>query len=158
MNLEQPVLTGSTVTLRPLSMADAVRVVGGTSYLDLQQWRWPPGSPLQRTDRPDALEIGATWLSASAQRTRCNTEAKYLMLSHAFDVHRVALKTDERNSRSRQAIAGVTRPGTASPSSGSTTRRRCARQRPPPNGIAPRPMTATSSRLAPWRSSSRRST
>ena len=104
MNLEQPVLTGSTVTLRPLSMADAVRVVGGTSYLDLQQWRWPPGSPLQRTDRPDALEIGATWLSASAQRTRCNTEAKYLMLSHAFDVHRVALKTDERNSRSRQAI------------------------------------------------------
>ena len=42
MNLEQPVLTGSTVTLRPLSMADAVRVVGGTSYLDLQQWRWPP--------------------------------------------------------------------------------------------------------------------
>ena len=105
MNLEQPVLTGSTVTLRPLSMADAVCVVGGTSYLDLQQWRWPPGSPLQRTDRPDALKIGATWLSASAQR--CNTEAKYLMLSHAFDVwlvHRVALKTDERNSRSRQAI------------------------------------------------------
>jgi RimJ/RimL family protein N-acetyltransferase len=157
MNLEPPVLTGSTVTLRPLSMADAGalaeaaaesrehytftrvpdgikeaesyiaaalrerhsgqrmpfvtvwrdRVVGCTSYLDLQQWRWPSGSPLQRTDRPDALEIGATWLSASAQRTRCNTEAKYLMLSHAFDVwlvHRVALKTDERNSRSRQAI------------------------------------------------------
>src|SRR5438445_11771185 len=107
MNLEQPVLTGSTVTLRPLSMADAVRVVGGTSYLDLQQWRWPPGSPLQRTDRPDALEIGATWLSASAQRTRCNTEAKYLMLSHAFDVwqvYRVSLKTDERNTKSRRAI------------------------------------------------------
>src|SRR5207245_6985223 len=83
------------------------RIVGSTSYLDLQQWRWPPGSPLQRTDRPDALEIGATWLSASAQRTRCNTEAKYLMLSHAFDVwlvQRVALKTDERDSRSPQAI------------------------------------------------------
>jgi RimJ/RimL family protein N-acetyltransferase len=83
------------------------RVVGCTSYLDLQQWRWPAGSPLQRTDRPDAVEIGATWLSASAQRTRCNTEAKYLMLSHAFDVwevHRVALKTDERNTRSRRAI------------------------------------------------------
>jgi len=45
------------------------------------------------TDSPDALEIGATWL-ASAQRTRYNTEAKYLMLTHAFDVwrvHRVAL-------------------------------------------------------------------
>jgi RimJ/RimL family protein N-acetyltransferase len=83
------------------------RVVGCTSYLDLQQWRWPTDSPLQRTDRPDALEIGATWLSASAQRTRCNTEAKHLMLTHAFDlwqVHRLALKTDERNSRSRQAI------------------------------------------------------
>ena len=83
------------------------RVVGCTSYLDLQQWRWPSGSPLQRTDRPDAVEIGATWLSASAQRTPCNTEAKYLMLTHAFDVwqvHRVALKTDERNARSRRAI------------------------------------------------------
>ena len=83
------------------------RVVGCTSYLDLQLWRWPPGSPLQRVDRPDAVEIGATWLSASAQRTQCNTEAKYLMLTHAFDdwqVHRGALKTDARNARSRRAI------------------------------------------------------
>jgi N-acetyltransferase len=83
------------------------RVVGSTSYLDVQQWRWPAGSPLQRTDHPDAVEIGATWLAASAQRTRCNTEAKHLVLSHAFDVwrvHRVALKTDERNDKSRRAI------------------------------------------------------
>ncbi len=83
------------------------RVVGCTSYLDLQHWRWPAGSPLQRTDRPDVVEIGATWLSDSAQRTRCNTESKYLMLTHAFDVwevHRVALKTGERNARSRRAI------------------------------------------------------
>ena len=83
------------------------RVVGSTSYLDIQRWRWPAGSPLQRTDHPDAVEIGATWLAASAQRTRCNTEAKHLLLSHAFDVwqvHRVALKTDERNARSRRAI------------------------------------------------------
>ena len=83
------------------------RVVGSTSYLDLQQWRWPPGSPLQRTDYPDSVEIGSTWLAASAQRTRCNTEAKYLLLTHAFDVwrvHRVCLKTDERNVRSRRAI------------------------------------------------------
>jgi N-acetyltransferase len=83
------------------------RVVGSTSYLDVQRWRWPPGSPLQRTDHPDAVEIGSTWLAASAQRTRCNTEAKHLLLSHAFDVwrvHRVALKTDERNHRSRRAI------------------------------------------------------
>ena len=53
------------------------------------------------------MDIGATWLAASAQRTRCNTEAKLLMLTHAFDVwrvHRVALKTDERNAASRRAI------------------------------------------------------
>jgi RimJ/RimL family protein N-acetyltransferase len=83
------------------------RVVGSTSYLDVQQWRWPAGSPRQRTDRPDTVEIGSTWLAASAQRTRCNTEAKHLLLRHAFDVwsvHRVSLKTDERNARSRRAI------------------------------------------------------
>jgi RimJ/RimL family protein N-acetyltransferase len=155
--MNQPVLSGPTVTLRPLAIADAGalavaaaesrqhyiytrvpegigeaeryiaaalrdrdggyrmpfatlwrdRAVGSTSYLDIQQWRWPEGSPLQRTDRPDALEIGATWLSDSAQRTRCNTEAKYLMPTHAFEVwgvHQVALKTDERNARSRRAI------------------------------------------------------
>jgi len=83
------------------------RVAGSTSYLDVQRWRWPAGSPHQRTDRPDSVEIGSTWLAASAQRTRCNTEAKYLLLSHAFDgweVHRVCLKTDERNTQSRRAI------------------------------------------------------
>ena len=83
------------------------RVVGSTSYLDIQRWRWPAGSPLQRTDQPDAVEIGATWLSASAQRTRCNTESKLLLLSQAFDrweVYRVSFKTDERNARSRRAI------------------------------------------------------
>jgi N-acetyltransferase len=83
------------------------RVVGSTSYLDLQRWRWPAGSPLQRPDHPDAVEIGSTWLAASAQRTRCNTEAKYLLLAHAFDVwevHRVSLKTDARNAQSRRAI------------------------------------------------------
>jgi RimJ/RimL family protein N-acetyltransferase len=83
------------------------RVVGSTSYLDVQRWRWPAGSPRQRTDRPDSVEIGSTWLAASAQRTRCNTEAKYLLLSQAFDVwgvYRVALKTDERNAKSRRAI------------------------------------------------------
>jgi len=53
------------------------------------------------------VEIGATWLAASAQRTRCNTEAKILMLAQAFDVwqvHRVSLKTDARNAKSRRAI------------------------------------------------------
>jgi RimJ/RimL family protein N-acetyltransferase len=91
----------------PFAIVWRDRVVGSTSYLDVQRWRWPAGSPHQRTDRPDSVEIGSTWLAASAQRTRCNTEAKYLLLSHAFDgwdVHRVCLKTDERNAQSRRAI------------------------------------------------------
>lgn len=87
------------------------RVVGSTSFIEPRVWAWPPGSALQRTDRfgtfADTVEIGSTWLAASAQRTRCNTEAKLLMLTHAFDrwqVHSVSLKTDERNARSRRAI------------------------------------------------------
>jgi len=91
----------------PFAIVWKGRVVGSTSYLDIQQWRWPAGSLLQRTDRPDAVEIGATWLAASAQHTRCNTESKLLLLSQAFDawdVHRVSFKTDERNARSRRAI------------------------------------------------------
>jgi N-acetyltransferase len=91
----------------PFAIVWGERIVGSTSYLDIQQWRWPAGSPLQRADEPDAVEIGATWLAASAQRTRCNTEAKCLLLGHAFDVwrvHRVCLKTDQRNAKSRQAI------------------------------------------------------
>lgn len=53
------------------------------------------------------VEIGWTWLRRDRQRTACNTEAKYLMLSHAFDVLgciRVELKTDARNHQSRAAI------------------------------------------------------
>jgi RimJ/RimL family protein N-acetyltransferase len=79
------------------------RVVGSTSYLDPQ--RWPGGG-----GRLDSIEIGATWLAASAQRTQVNTEAKLLMLVHAFGemgVHRVVLNTDARNDRSRAAIARI---------------------------------------------------
>lgn len=92
----------------PFAIVWKGRVVGSTSYYDFQPWAWPAQSSLQRIDRPDALEIGFTWLAASAQRTRCNTEAKYLLLRHAFDVwqvHRVSFRTDERNERSRSAIA-----------------------------------------------------
>ncbi len=83
------------------------RVVGTTSYYDFQPWQWPADCPSQRADRPDALEIGHTWLSAAAQRTVCNTSSKLLLLGHAFDtwqVHRVYLRTDARNQRSRRAI------------------------------------------------------
>ncbi len=53
------------------------------------------------------VEIGWTWLGRSFQRTALNTEAKYLMLRHAFETLgciRVELKTDALNTRSRAAI------------------------------------------------------
>jgi RimJ/RimL family protein N-acetyltransferase len=55
-------------------------------------------------------EIGSTWIGAEWQRTRVNTEAKYLMLRHAFEVwkcNRVELKTDSLNQRSRNAILRI---------------------------------------------------
>lgn len=56
------------------------------------------------------LEIGHTWLGASIQRTGVNTEAKYLLLSHAFEAMkciRVQLTTDELNVASRAAILRI---------------------------------------------------
>jgi RimJ/RimL family protein N-acetyltransferase len=53
------------------------------------------------------VEIGWTWVASAWQRSVVNTEAKYLMLRHAFDAwgcHRVELKTDALNTRSREAI------------------------------------------------------
>jgi len=56
------------------------------------------------------VEIGWTWLATSAQRTACNSEAKYLMLRHAFEVWdcvRVEFKTDSLNDRSRAALLRI---------------------------------------------------
>ena len=56
------------------------------------------------------LEIGWTWLTPRCQRTAINTEAKLLLLTHAFErlcVHRVELKTDALNQRSRAAILRI---------------------------------------------------
>lgn len=53
------------------------------------------------------VEIGSTWIAPQWQRTVINTEAKYLMLRHAFETWncmRVELKTDALNQRSRRAI------------------------------------------------------
>jgi len=84
------------------------QVVGSTRFFNIEFWPWPAGNVNQRgPERPDVVEIGWTWLAASAQRTPINTEAKLLMLAHAFDrwrVHRVSLMTDARNQRSRNAI------------------------------------------------------
>src|SRR5688500_6115024 len=81
------------------------RVVGSTRFL-LERWK---GNE-DLAGAPDVCEIGYTWLAASAQRTVVNTEAKLLMLTHAFEtwgVHRVALRTDARNTRSRAAIERI---------------------------------------------------
>lgn len=56
------------------------------------------------------LEIGWTWLASAWQRTAINTEAKYLLLRHAFETLgciRVELKTDSLNERSRAAILRI---------------------------------------------------
>lgn len=96
-------------------LSESERIVGSTRFLDLAYWTavlsWPPGRPSPGGHGvPNVAEIGSTWLSASAQRTGVNTEAKLLMLSHAFetwDVARVTLKTDARNERSRRAIERI---------------------------------------------------
>ena len=56
------------------------------------------------------VEIGSTWIAPAWQRTAINTEAKYLMLRHAFEVWgciRVELKTDGLNQKSRNAILRI---------------------------------------------------
>lgn len=56
------------------------------------------------------VEIGSTWIAPAWQRTAINTEAKYLMLRHAFEVWkcmRVELKTDALNQKSRNAILRI---------------------------------------------------
>ena len=78
---------------------DTGELVGCTRFMEPRWWRG--------RHEPDEIEIGGTWLAATAQRTAVNTEAKYLLLSHAFerwDVWRVAICTDEDNARSRTAI------------------------------------------------------
>ncbi|MGI0139871.1 MAG: GNAT family N-acetyltransferase [Thermoplasmata archaeon] len=72
-------------------------VVGATGY--------------HRIDRTnDCVEIGGTWLDSEFWRTPVNTDAKLLLLRHAFDeadVHRVYLQTDLRNERSQRAIGNL---------------------------------------------------
>jgi len=85
-------------------------VIGSTRFFELERWAWPAGHPHSRRNGFDSCEIGYTWLAASASRTAANTEAKLLMLSHAFEawgVHRVCFHTDVRNERSRAALERI---------------------------------------------------
>ncbi|MER7836577.1 GNAT family protein [Streptomyces sp. NPDC096040] len=93
--------TGRLAPYAQVSLATG-RAVGVTAFWDPRCWL--------AEDQLDAVEIGFTWLAASAQGTGVNAEAKYLLLRHAFDswgVSRVDLKTDARNERSRAAVAAV---------------------------------------------------
>ena len=97
-------------TMLPFATIDRAteRVAGSTRFHHAEFWDWPPGNPHQRGKHlPDAVYIGTTWLAADAQRTGINTEAKLLMLTHAFEtwlVHRVRIQADSRNERSCRAI------------------------------------------------------
>jgi RimJ/RimL family protein N-acetyltransferase len=72
-------------------------VIGSTRYLAIE--------PAHRR-----LEIGYTWLNPDWQKTAANSEAKLLMLAHAFErlgALRVEFKTDARNEPSRNALLGI---------------------------------------------------
>ena len=100
---------GSTVPFAIVRQEDGA-VIGSTRFFNLERWPWPEGHARYGRQDPDACEIGYTWLTRSAIRTAANTEAKGLMLTHAFEswkVLRVCLHTDARNLRSRAAIERI---------------------------------------------------
>lgn len=73
------------------------RVIGSTRFMNID-----------RANR--RVEVGSTWIAPPWQRTAVNSEAKYLMLRHAFEVWkciRVELKTDALNQKSRSAILRI---------------------------------------------------
>ena len=75
-------------------LKDSGEVIGSTRFWKID--------PMNRK-----LEIGSSWISARWQKSFVNTEAKYLMLRHAFEVLdcvRVQFTTDENNQKSRNAI------------------------------------------------------
>jgi RimJ/RimL family protein N-acetyltransferase len=93
--------TGKLAPFAQIRLSDQ-RAVGCTAYWEPRPW---PGR-----SEPCAVEIGWTWLAASAQRTGINVESKLLLFKHAFEqfgVARVDIKTDARNERSRRAIEGL---------------------------------------------------
>jgi RimJ/RimL family protein N-acetyltransferase len=76
---------------------DGDKVVGSTRYMNIEP-------------RHRRLEIGYTWINPQWQRSAVNSEAKLLMLRHAFDTLgalRVEFKTDSLNERSRAALLGI---------------------------------------------------
>jgi len=100
---------GTATPFAIVRMDDDV-VIGSTRFWNLERWAWPQGDTRHGRSVPDACEIGYTWLALSAIRTAANTEAKLLMLTHAFEtwqVLRVCFHTDARNQRSRAALERI---------------------------------------------------
>jgi RimJ/RimL family protein N-acetyltransferase len=90
------ILAGERRIALPFAQVDQAtgRAVGVTTYRDID-------------DRHRTLEVGGTWIGRPWWRSAINTEAKLLILGHAFEVlgaNRVAIKTDIRNARSQAAI------------------------------------------------------
>jgi len=100
---------GKAVPFATVRIADGA-VLGSTRFFDIESWAWPEGHERHGRQNPDVCEIGYTWLTRNAIRTAANTEAKLLMLTHAFEVWqvlRVCLHTDARNQRSQAAIERI---------------------------------------------------
>jgi len=100
---------GTAVPFTIMRASDGA-VIGSTRFWNLERWAWPQGHPSHRRDVPDACEIGYTWLARPAIRSGANTEAKLLMLTHAFEVWqvlRVCFHADARNQRSRAALERI---------------------------------------------------
>ncbi len=100
---------GKVIPFAIVRAADGV-IIGSSRFFDIEQWAWPSGHPRHGRMTPNVCEIGYTWLDRSAVRTGANTEAKLMMLTHAFeawDVVRVCFHTDVRNERSRAALQRI---------------------------------------------------
>jgi RimJ/RimL family protein N-acetyltransferase len=100
----------------PFAVVSSDRVVGSIRFMNMEWWRWPAGpvqvdgDPRGPDDPPDVVEIGHGWLRPEVQRTAVFKSCAFLMMRQAFEVwrvHRVTLKTDARNQRSRAAILRV---------------------------------------------------
>ena len=100
---------GSAVPFATVRVDDGA-VIGSTRFFNLEYWAWPQGHARHGRSAPDACEIGYTWLTRAAMRTTANTEAKLLMLTHAFETWRalrVCFHSDARNQRSRAALKRI---------------------------------------------------
>ena len=100
---------GTAVPFVHVRQADGA-IIGSTRYFDIARFPWPEGHERHDGAQPDVCEIGYTWFAPGSIRTAANTEAKLMMMTHAFETWgmlRICLHTDERNQRSRAAIARI---------------------------------------------------